>query len=137
MASTERATGNRREGVREWRRAGKIAADGVKQAHHLYPLPPAKSTMLFVDLPGQHGQAYVFLGGGIGGAVYLAYGTQRSAPRAWQSRDPAVISFLKRAEPVKDSLPEINVFLYQDGILYDKSNVVNSLESLHKGTWYR
>ena len=123
--------------IGEWHRAGEIAADVVEQAKRLYPNVPPESTMLFVALPDQYKQAYVFLGGGIGGAVYLAYGMQPSAPRAYRTRDPAVSSFLKEAEPVDDPLPGLYVFLYEDGILYDKSNVVSSLEPLRKGTWDR
>jgi hypothetical protein len=123
--------------ISEWHRAGEIAADVVEQAKRLYPDVPPESTMLFVALPDQYQQAYVFLGGGIGGAVYLAYGSQPSVPRAYQARDPAVISFLKEAEAVDDPLPGLYVCLYEDGILYDKSNVVNSLEPLRKGTWFR
>jgi len=123
--------------IGEWRQAGEIAADVVGQAKRLYPNVPPESTMLFVALPEQYKQAYVFLGGGIGGAVYLAYGAQPSAPRAYQTRDPAVSSFLKKAEPVDHPLPGLYVFLYENGILYDKSNVVSSLEPLRKGTWSR
>ncbi len=123
--------------IGEWHRAGEIAADVVEQTKRLYPNVPPESTMLFVALPDQYEQAYVFFGGGIGGAVYLAYGAQPSAPRAYRTRDPAVISFLKEAEPVDDPLPESYVFLYEDGILYDKSNVVSSLEPLRTATWSR
>jgi hypothetical protein len=123
--------------IGEWHRAGEIAADVVAQLKRLYPNAPQESTMLFVALPDQYEQAYVFLGGGIGGAVYLAYGAQPSAPRAYRTRDPAVGSFLKEAEPVDHPPPGLYVFLYEDGILYEKSNVVNSLEPLRKGTWSR
>jgi len=123
--------------IGEWRRAGEIAADVVEQAKRLYPDVPPESTMLFVALPDQYKQAYVFLGGGIGGAVYLAYGARPSAPRAYRARDPEVVSFLKEAEPVEHPLPGVYVFLYKDGVLYDRSKVVNSLEPLRTGTWSR
>jgi|GEM_PF-2420395 len=123
--------------ISEWHRAGEIAADVVEQTKRLYPDVPPESTMLFVALPNQYKQAYVFSGGGIGGAVYLAYGAQPSAPIAYQTRDPAVISFLKEAAPVDHPLPGLYVFLYEDSILYDKSNMVSSLEPLRKGTWFR
>lgn len=123
--------------IGEWHRASEIAANVVEQVRRLYPELPPESTMLFVTLPDQYKQAYVFLGGGIGGAVYLAYGAQLSAPRAYRTRDPTVISFLKEAELVDHPLPGLYVFLYEDGILYDKSNVVSSLEPLREGTWSR
>jgi hypothetical protein len=123
--------------IEEWRRAGEIAADTIAQAAHSYVSVPPESTMLFAGLPGWYKQAYIFQGGGIAGAVYLAYGAQPSAPRAYQTYDPAVISFLKGADPVDRPLPGLYVFLHEDGILYDKSNVVNSLEPLRKGTWFR
>jgi hypothetical protein len=123
--------------IGEWHRAGEIAADVVAQTRRLYPDVPPESTMLFVALPGQYKQAYVFLGGGIGGAVYLAYGAQPSAPRAYQTRDPEVVSFLKEAELVEHPLPGVYVFLYEDGVLYDRSEMVNSLEPLRPGTWSR
>lgn len=123
--------------ISEWHRAGEIAADVMEQTKRLYPNVPPESTMLFVAPPDQYKQAYVFLGGGIGGAVYLAYGAQLSAPRAYWTPDPAAISFLKEAKSVEHPLPGLYVFLYEDGILYDKSNVVSSLEPLRKGTWYR
>jgi hypothetical protein len=109
----------------------------VKQAKRLYPKVPPGSTMLFAALPDQYQQAHVFLGGGIGGAVYLAYGALPSTPRAYQTRDPAVIFSLKEAGAVDHPLPGLYVFLYEDGILYDKSNVVSSLEPLREGTWFR
>jgi hypothetical protein len=114
--------------ISEWRRAGEIAADVVKQTKRLHPNVPPESTMLFVALPDQYKQAYVFLGGGIGGAVYLAYGAQPSAPSAYRTRDPAVSSFLREAEPVDHPLSGLYVFLYEEDTLYDKSNVVNSLK---------
>jgi hypothetical protein len=123
--------------ISEWRRAGEIAEDVVEQTKRLHPNVPPESTMLFVALPDQYKQAYVFLGGGIGGAVYLAYGAQPSAPRAYRTRDPAVSSFLKDAEPADHPLPGLYVFLYEEDTLYDKSNVVNGLEPLREGTWTR
>jgi hypothetical protein len=123
--------------IGEWHRAGEIAANVVEQVKRLHPELPLESTLLFVALPDQYQQAYVFLGGGIGGAVYLAYGAQPSAPRAYQTRDPAVISSLKEAGAVDHPLSGLYVFLHEDGILYDKSNVVSSLEPLRKGTWFR
>lgn len=123
--------------IGEWYRAGEIATNVVEQVKRLHPDVPPESTMLFVALPDQYKQAYVFLGGGIGGAVHLAYGAQPSAPRAYRTRDPAVSAFLKKAEPVDHPLPGLYVFLYEDGILYDKSNVVSNLEPLQKGTWSR
>ena len=93
--------------------------------------------MLFVGLPTAYGQAYVFKGGGIAGAIYLAYGVHPSSPKAYQTRDPEVIAFLKEADPVEHPLPKLYVFLYEDGVLHDKSNVVDSLEPLQKRTWFR
>ena len=123
--------------INEWRQAGELAADVLEQTRRLYPSVPMESTMLFAGLPDQYEQAYVFLGGGIRGAVYLAYGDQLSIPSAYQTRDPEVISYLKEADPVDQPLPGLYVFLYQDGVLYDKTNVVNNYEPLQKGTWYR
>jgi hypothetical protein len=121
----------------EWRRAGEIAADVVEQVKHLHPSVPPESTMLFVALPDRYKQASVFWGGGVGGAVYLAYGAQPSAPGAYRTRDPAVISYLKEAEPVDHPLPGLYVFLYENGILYDKSDVVSDLGPLGGSTWSR
>ena len=73
----------------------------------------------------------------IGGAVYLAYGAQPSVPRAYQTRDPTVISFLKEAKPVDHPLPGLYIFLYENGILYDKSDAVSNLGPLGKSTWSR
>jgi hypothetical protein len=123
--------------IDEWREAGEIAADIIAQAKDLYPSVPAGSTMVFVALPGQHKQAYVFLGGGIGDAINLAYREQLSPPSAYQTREPGVISFLKEAEPVDQPLPGLYVFLYDDRVLHDKTGVVDSLEPLQKSTWYR
>lgn len=123
--------------INEWRQAGQIAADIVEQTKYLYPSVPAESKMLFVALPDQYEQAYVFLGGGIGSAIYLGYKEQPSHPSAYQTRDPAVAFFLKEAEPVDQPLPGLYVFLYENGVLHDKTNVVDSLEPLQTSTWYR
>ncbi|MDY7076539.1 MAG: hypothetical protein SXV54_06395 [Chloroflexota bacterium] len=123
--------------INEWRQAGQIAADIVEQTKHIYPRVPRGSKMLFAGLPDQHEQAYVFFGGGIGGAIYLAYGEQPSSPSAYQTRDPAVASFLREAGPVDQPLPGLYVFLYEDGVLYDKTGLVDSLKPLRTSTWYR
>jgi hypothetical protein len=124
--------------IDEWRRAGEIAGDLVKQVQGLYPHPSAGTEMLFVNLPDQHGQAYVFKGGGVGGALYLAYHSEgQSPPKAYQTYDPVTLSFLRTAEPKTEYLSEPMVFLYQDGILLDKSKVVDRIEVLQKETWFR
>jgi hypothetical protein len=124
--------------INEYRRAGEIVADIVEQAKQLVPSVPAESTMLFAGLPDQYGQAYVFLGGGIGGAIYLAYGGQPSSPVAYQTRDLQVAAFLRESRPVDKSLPGLYVFLYgADGTLRDKTDVVGSLGPLRESTWYR
>lgn len=123
--------------INEWRHAGEVAADIVEQAKRLYPGVPEGSTMLFVALPGQYEQAYIFLGGGIGGAIDLAYRDQSSSPSAYQTRHPEVVSFLKDARPVNRPLSGLYVFLYADGVLLDKTDVVDGLEPLQESTWFR
>jgi hypothetical protein len=123
--------------VNEWRQAGQIAAGVIEQTKCLYPSVPAESQMLFVGLPDHFEQAYVFLGGGIGGAVYLAYREQDSPPTAYQTRDPAVLSYLKEPGPVDQPLPRLYVLLYENGVLYDKSDAVDNCESLRRTSWYR
>jgi len=123
--------------IDEWRHAGEIAADVIEQTKRLYPSIPAGSTMLFVGLPDQYKQAYVFLGGGIGGAMDLAYRGQPSSPMAYQTRDPLVVSFLKEARVVDRPVRGLYVFLYEDGVLFDKTDAVDSLEPLQRGTWFR
>jgi len=98
--------------IAEWREAGEMARDIIEQVLDLHPQVPPRSRMFFVGLPGWHGQAYVFLGGGIGGAMRTVYEDLRL--EVYRSVDPQLKAWLlSRQEGAP--IPGEFVFLYKDG----------------------
>jgi hypothetical protein len=69
-----------------------MARDVVAQMVRLQPELPEGSRVFVVGLPGWYGHAHAFDGGGLGGAIRLAYGKLR--PEIYRSVDPALVAWL-------------------------------------------
>ncbi len=119
--------------IDEWRQAGEIAEDIIEQVVEMHPRIPPCSRMFFVGLPGRCGQAFVFLGGGIGGAMRMVY--DDPGLQVYRSNDPELQAWLvSREEEEEDYTPGEYVFLFHGGAIYDKSAFVDDFEQFY-GSW--
>lgn len=117
----------------EWRRAGDIVEEVILQVRELYPEVPRESQMFFVGLPGWYGQAYVFQGGGIGGAVRMAYQDLRL--EVYRSMDPELARWLA-AQEEGEHTPGRYAFLYEGGEIRDVSARVRDFEDFYESWWW-
>lgn len=117
----------------EWREAGEMAQDVIEQVLTLHPQVPPRSQMFFVSLPKRHGQAYVFLGGGIGGAMRTAYGDLHL--KVYRSFDSRLEAWLVSGQG-GDPTPGEYVFLYKGGRIEDKSAYVDDFEAFYESWWW-
>ncbi len=122
--------------ITEWRKAGEITSGVVSWTLSKFPNPQPGDIFLYVDLPGKYGQAMVFQGGGIKTAMMVAYNRKDLTFNVYQTRDPKVSEFLVRAPAVDKPVPGLYVFLYQDGVLIEKTYFVDNIDSLHPNSWY-
>jgi hypothetical protein len=118
------------ERVGEWRGAGEqieaLTTQVVQLAPDLGPYDP----VLFVGLPQRNGQAFVLLGGGISGALAVAYG-EREFYTAYESNSAELHHYLLHAEPVRNPQQRVRIFLVEDGRVTDKTAVVGDLRVLN------
>jgi hypothetical protein len=119
--------------IAEWRRAGDMVEEVLLQVRELYPEVPRESRMFFVGLPGWYGQAYVFQGGGIGGAVRMAYQDLRI--KVYRSMDPELARWLA-AQEEGERTPGQYVFLYEGGEIRDVSARVRDFEDFYESWWW-
>ncbi len=119
--------------IDEWRQAGEIAQDIIEQVVKMHPRVPPHSRMFFVGLPGRYGHAYVFLGGGIGGAMRMVYNDLQL--KVYRSVDPNLENWLATREEVGVTSGQY-VFLYQNGILLDKSACVDDFDQFYESWWW-
>jgi hypothetical protein len=119
----------------EWHRAGRMARDIVAQTVALQPQVAPDSRLFFVGLPARCGQAYVFMGGGIGSAVRMAYGERRV--QVYRSVDPDLQRWLDSG--ADGVAPEGGcILVYRDGAMEDRSGRVDNLDAfLSAWWWYR
>ena len=123
--------------IGEWHRAGEIAQDIIEQVVEMHPQVPPHSRMFFVGLPRYYGQAPVFLGGGYGGAMRMVY--DDPGLQVYGSVDPKLQAWLaSREEKDEDYKPGEYLFLYHDGVIYDKSAFVDDFEQFYESwLWYQ
>ncbi|HHX63876.1 MAG TPA: hypothetical protein GX702_03185, partial [Chloroflexi bacterium] len=117
----------------EWHRAGQMARDIVSQIIALQPEVPSNSHMFFVGLPARYGQAYIYMGGGIGSAIRMAYGDYRI--QVYRSVDPDLKQWLDRA-PDGISREGVYLFVYRDGVMEDHSGRVNDVKTFLNDWWW-
>lgn len=121
--------------IQEWQQAGEVAQDIIEQVVGMHPEVPHCSQIFFVGLPGRSGQAYVFLGGGIGGVMRLAY--QDPCLDVYRSVDPKLVQWLASREEAEPT-PGQYVFLYEEGKVHDVSAGVRDFEDFYESwLWYR
>jgi hypothetical protein len=120
----------------EWHVAGETASEILDQAVALYPEPPAGSTMVYVGLPRQFGQAYVYNSAFVT-ALSLRYGEKAEAVNLFQNHSDKAIQYLATAEPVDEPLNNTYVMLYENGELKDKTQVVDDRSALDPDLWFQ
>ncbi len=120
--------------IDEWRTAGEIATALVDQAVQLEPDPPPNGLVVFVAPPKQYEQAYL-LGMGISPALQYRYQLAGIPVTVYQINDAEVQNFLLDAKPAYNHLDKLCVFIYEDGIILDKSNTVTDLRQLKPENW--
>lgn len=124
------------ERVYEWYVAGEMASNILDQAVVIYPEPPPGSTMLFVGLPRQYGQAYVYNSAFVT-ALNLRYGEKAETVKLYQNHSERAVQYLATAAPVEHPLDDTYVLLYENGELKDKTQVVSDRDSLDPELWFQ
>ncbi len=121
--------------IGEWHEAGLIADDYIAQVVNLVPSPEPGSHFLFVNPPTTSGEAYIFLGGGMSGALPLRYNKTIADLQVFHSFDPNVIEKIQAAPSASVRLPNLYILLYADGKVIDKSNITLDVQSLNPQNW--
>ncbi|HSV85890.1 MAG TPA: hypothetical protein VLH85_04905 [Levilinea sp.] len=122
--------------INEWQAAGRIAEDILEEAVAIIPNPEAGSTIVYVGLPQQYGQAYLFMSA-FSTAVQMKYGPGVDDVKFFQTHDQNAIDYLRDASPVQNPVKNIHVLLYEDGHLYDKSDSVADLDDIIPGSFFQ
>jgi hypothetical protein len=124
------------QSVFEWAVAGETASSILDQAIAAYPDPPSGSTMVFVGLPRQYGQAYIYNSAFVT-AMSLRYGEKAESLSLYQSHSEQAIQYLTTAVQAENPLDDTYVFLYENGELKDKTQFVSDRDSLDPELWFQ
>jgi hypothetical protein len=122
--------------VNEWQIAGRIAENLLRQAVILVPDPEPESKMIYVGLPQQYKQAYVYTSA-FSYAIQARYGDRAVDVSFYQTHDQQTVDFLKSAVSVENPVENLYVLLYEEGQLVDKSGVVSDLELLQPSSFFQ
>ena len=123
--------------INEWFTAEKIASRVVAETLDQHPVPLKGQQMLFVNLPGTYGQAYLYLSGGISRDVSQAYlEAGGMAVEAYQVNDPEVIAYVRNLPDLTGGeKTALTIFLYESGRLIEKDGATADLEQLKPALW--
>ena len=121
--------------IGEWKQAGLIADNYITQVVNLVPNPAPGSQFLFVNPPASYEQAYIFLGGGMSGALPLRFNKGIPDLHVFHSFDPDVIQKVETAPPSATRLPNLYILLYENGQVIDKSSVSLDVAALNPANW--
>ncbi|MEN4099898.1 MAG: hypothetical protein ROW52_08245 [Anaerolineaceae bacterium] len=124
------------ERINDWQKAGELADRILEQSVALIPNPEPGSSIVYIGLPQQVGQAYVFTSG-FSTAIDMRYGSRADGVTFYQSHDEQAIAYLKSADPLEKSVENLHVVLYEDGVLKDKSNYVADIDAIIPGSFFR
>jgi hypothetical protein len=122
--------------ITEWKVAGEMAEDILQQAVLVLPNPEPGSTIVYLGLPKDHGQATVFLSAFVT-AVKMRYGHEVEGVTFFQSHHEEAIEFLKNSSPTDQPVEDLYVLLYEDKLLIDKSAFVSDLNSIHPYSFFQ
>src|SRR5262245_56634728 len=109
--------------------AGELNTQMINLVLEQNPAPATDETILLIGLPKEYGQAYA-LSDGIVAAAWMHYAAQGIKPKLYQVDDTNPADYLSTAKPVGHPLDKITSYLYEDGKLTDKSNMIDNIELL-------
>lgn len=126
-----------RSQVGEWFTAEKIAVRVVAETTYKHPNPSAGQQMLYVNLPGTYGQAYLYLSGGINIEITQAYrDAEEIGLEAYQVNDPEVIQYVRSLpELTGETQTNLTIFLYENERLIEKNSASADLDLLKPWLW--
>ncbi|GAB4110344.1 MAG: hypothetical protein OHK0050_05050 [Roseiflexaceae bacterium] len=125
---------NIQQRIIEWRGAGEQIEAITAQVVQLAPDLKSTDPVLFVGLPERNGQAFVLLGGGISGALAVAY-NQPAFFTTYESFDPELKQQLLSAAPVETPQQKYRIFVFDQGQIIEKTNSVADIEALSPNEW--
>jgi hypothetical protein len=122
--------------IHEWRTAGILAEGIVDQAILAVPDPQPGMTILYVGLPQQYGQAYVFMSA-FTTAIRLKYEDRAEGVIFYQTHDEQTIDYLRNATDVEKPVENLSVLLYDEGKFVDKSSKVSDIASIQPYSFFQ